>query len=169
MNPRRAWCLCLCSVLLGCGLDSGDRSPAGAGGTSGISGSGGSGGTGGITVDAGNVCSLPFDVGECDAAIPVWAFVAELGACFPHTYGGCGGNANNFASRAACEAACPLPDICPPNRITTSICLQCGLGGGCVEIGPACALICNGSDECASSAGNGVLCSEGVCQTGGCI
>lgn len=170
MRARWTWGLCL--VLIGCGLDSGDGNGAGVGGTSGISGTGGSSGTGGTAVDAGGVCALPFDVGDCDAAIPVWAFVPQLGACFPHIYGGCGGNANNFASRADCEAACPTPDLesqpCPPNRIGTTICVACGLGGGCVDHTEACALICNSGDECASTAG-GVGCFDGVCQTGGCI
>lgn len=164
MNVR-AWSLCL--VLVGCALDSGDGR-AGVGGASGISGSGGTGGT---AVDAGNACALPFDVGDCDAAIPVWAFVPALGACFPHTYGGCGGNANNFASLADCQSACPSPSMgaCPPNRIARTICVQCGLGGGCIENTDACALTCSSSAECASSAGNGVLCDDGVCQTAGCI
>ncbi len=166
MNVRCAWTLGL--VLVGCALDSGNGN-AGSGGTSGISGSGGSGGTGGITVDAGSVCGLPFEVGECDAAIPVWAFSPELGGCFIHIYGGCGGNANNFPTRADCEAACPISGSCPPNRIGTEICLQCGPGGGCVEHGFACALICGGSDECASDAAGPISCVEGVCQVGPCI
>jgi len=115
-------------------------------------------------------CSLPFEVGPCDAAMPVWAFVPKLGACFPQIYGGCGGNANRFASRSECEAACPLPstDGCPPNRVPREICLACGLAGGCPETALTCALICGNGDVC-TGATNELGCFDDVCQVGGCI
>jgi hypothetical protein len=126
-----------------------------------------------IEQDAGSsseACGLPFEVGPCDAAFQVWAFVPELGACFPHTWGGCGGNANRFETQQACEAACPvsIDGECPPNRVAAEICLQCGLGGGCVASTFTCALVCGDSDLCSSSA-PGAFCFDDVCQVGGCI
>lgn len=147
----------LCGLLVACGLDSGDgQNPAGV-----------SGGTGGVGGD--DVCGLPFEVGPCDAAIPVWAFVPSLGACFPHTWGGCGGNANRFNTRAECEAACPLPEICPADRASDKeICLACGLGGGCAESVMTCYKPCRDASECTGSSAD-VSCFDGACQAAGCI
>lgn len=160
-----------------------------AGMTGGIGGFAAIGGVGGVFVDAGGptdagprdsgteqdagssseACGLPFEIGPCDAAFQVWAFVPELGACFPHTWGGCGGNANRFETQEECEAACPVQVMgeCPPNRIAAEICLQCGEPGGCAATTVTCALICGDSDQCASSAGTS--CFGDVCQAGGCI
>jgi hypothetical protein len=55
-------------------------------------------------------CAQPIVPGPCRAAIPRWGFDAEKGACVPFTYGGCGGNDNNFATREACERGCPACD-----------------------------------------------------------
>lgn len=71
--------------------------PAGSGGA--LGGAGGEGG-------AGDVCSLPFEVGDCDAAIPVYFHNAATGRCQPAVYGGCGGNDNRFESFTECENAC---------------------------------------------------------------
>ncbi len=51
-------------------------------------------------------CTLPFEVGDCDGAIPVYWYDSETGACEMQSYGGCGGNANNFATLEECEASC---------------------------------------------------------------
>ena len=117
-------------------------------------------------------CALPFEVGPCDAAIPVWAFVE--GACVSRTYGGCQGNDNRFGSLEACLAACagrPAPNGCPSGRIAQEICLQCGLAGGCASRGTVCALPCDADggvtpSSCPSSL---AFCYQGVCQMGGCI
>lgn len=53
-----------------------------------------------------DVCSLPAEAGPCDAAIPRWYHDAESGHCERFVYGGCGGNANNFATLAECQGAC---------------------------------------------------------------
>lgn len=52
------------------------------------------------------VCQLPFDPGICDAAIARFAYDMEDGRCEAVVYGGCGGNANNFATLEECEATC---------------------------------------------------------------
>src|SRR5262245_5716352 len=53
-----------------------------------------------------DICELPADPGPCDAAIPRWYHDATAGTCAQFVYGGCGGNANNFATLAECEAGC---------------------------------------------------------------
>jgi hypothetical protein len=52
------------------------------------------------------VCALPADPGPCDAAIERWYSDPDTGHCRRFVYGGCGGNANNFATLAECEGAC---------------------------------------------------------------
>ncbi|KAJ8791924.1 hypothetical protein J1605_004149 [Eschrichtius robustus] len=55
-------------------------------------------------------CSLPLDEGSCTAYTLRWYHRAVAGgieACHPFVYGGCGGNANRFGTREACERRCP--------------------------------------------------------------
>ena len=113
-------------------------------------------------------CLLPFEVGPCNAAFSVYAFVG--GACAPQIYGGCSGNANRFSTLEECLATCegrPGTRACPPGREAREICLACGAGGGCMKSITACALTCptNGA-PCASG---GHVCSDGVCQAAFCI
>lgn len=56
-----------------------------------------------------DVCSLPAEAGDCLAAFPRYAFNADSGECEFFTYGGCGGNGNNFETVDECEAACGRP------------------------------------------------------------
>lgn len=60
------------------------------------------------------ICSLPAEHGPCDGVFQRWYFNTETNICEPFTYGGCGGNANNFESLTDCQHACM--DICelPP-------------------------------------------------------
>jgi hypothetical protein len=52
-----------------------------------------------------DICTLASDPGPCEAIVPRWAYNGHF--CEEFTYGGCLGNANNFETREACEAACP--------------------------------------------------------------
>uniref|UniRef100_T1JEZ8 Uncharacterized protein n=1 Tax=Strigamia maritima TaxID=126957 RepID=T1JEZ8_STRMM len=54
------------------------------------------------------VCSQPQDPGLCMAAIPRWSFHAPTNTCQEFTYGGCGGNLNNFQTQADCRFVCPV-------------------------------------------------------------
>ncbi len=56
-----------------------------------------------------DVCSLHAATGMCEAYLPRWFHNAVTKRCEEFIYGGCGGTANRFASRAACESACPPP------------------------------------------------------------
>ncbi|MBZ3877345.1 Collagen alpha-1(VII) chain, partial [Sciurus carolinensis] len=56
-------------------------------------------------------CSLPLDEGSCTAYTLRWYHRAVPGStesCHPFVYGGCGGNANRFGTREACERRCLL-------------------------------------------------------------
>jgi hypothetical protein len=120
------------------GAEAGGSSKAGAASTTGGEiGGGGKSGTGGTTVvpsagdggtqqglagemgDGGEqgggpsgVCALPIDIGSCDALLRAYAFSSETGQCVPFEYGGCEGNANNFRTQTACQAACETI-VCP--------------------------------------------------------
>jgi hypothetical protein len=69
---------------------------------------GGSGAMGGAAGAGGepSSCSLPPETGTCLALIRRFFFDPVTGVCKPFTYGGCGGNANNFQSNEECYAAC---------------------------------------------------------------
>ncbi|XP_045300406.1 eppin-like [Leopardus geoffroyi] len=54
-----------------------------------------------------DVCSLPKEVGLCQALIPRWWYNKETKRCSKFTYGGCAGNNNNFQSEAVCRSICP--------------------------------------------------------------
>lgn len=134
----------------GAGSGSGGSSAgnAGRGGTN-ATGAGGSGtggssnGSGGSTAGTGNpsggaagepsaICALPQVVGDCDAAITRYFYNTKTVACEEFTYGGCGGNENNFATLEECEAACGSEsfDECEENSdciVTTISC--CGVCG----------------------------------------
>jgi len=60
----------------------------------------------GTTEDAEDICELPTVVGPCDAAIPRFSYNAATGECESFTYGGCGGNENNFESIDECLSEC---------------------------------------------------------------
>ena len=129
------------------------------------------GGSDGGADGAADVCSLPFDPGPCEAAIPVYAFVD--GTCAKRTYGGCQGNGNRFNTLEECMGTCvSQPANCPPNRVTREICLACGPAGGCSKRGTACALVCNAAAEAdagVSLCGDFLTCYDGVCQVAFCI
>jgi len=80
----------------------------GAGGT--ITGGATTGGTttGGAAGAGGEpgFCLLPPDPGVCLAVMPRYFFNPATGVCQPFTYGGCGGNENNFESIEECYGAC---------------------------------------------------------------
>jgi Kunitz/Bovine pancreatic trypsin inhibitor domain len=115
------------------------------------------------------VCSLPFEVGPCDAAIPVYAYVN--GACVARTYGGCQGNGNRFNTIEECMVTCegrPVPNGCPAGRVAKEICLGCGPAGGCSKSQTVCALPCDADAGAAACSMALPICSEGVCQYAFC-
>ncbi|HEY6724033.1 MAG TPA: BPTI/Kunitz domain-containing protein [Polyangiaceae bacterium] len=114
---QRSWLV----VALVCGVGCAGRSETTSPGsdseitTGGSGGSGGSGGTaaggttGGSTGKAQAAlptCLMPAETGSCQAYVERWAFNPGTLECEQFVYGGCGGNDNNFATAAACEATC---------------------------------------------------------------
>ncbi|HRG97134.1 MAG TPA: BPTI/Kunitz-type proteinase inhibitor domain-containing protein, partial [Polyangiaceae bacterium] len=109
--------------------------------------------------DAG-ACGLPKVVGPCEAAIPRFWFNASVGRCEPFVYGGCGGNANNFADIAACAAAC-APGVANACEVT-----DCGGTARCVfqAAVPRCAEPCDDAGACAAPAACGCGASCATCR-----
>eukprot|EP00045_Choanoeca_perplexa_P018108 m.278150 g.278150 ORF g.278150 m.278150 type:complete len:3200 (+) comp17717_c0_seq1:80-9679(+) len=64
------------------------------------------------------VCQLPKQVGPCKALIPRWYFNKATQRCERFDYGGCGANANNFETQAACESRCDQGACCTQRRPT---------------------------------------------------
>ncbi|XP_067682195.1 carboxypeptidase inhibitor SmCI-like [Haliotis asinina] len=52
------------------------------------------------------VCNLKPEVGRCRARIPRFFYDSDSGTCKEFSYGGCGGNANNFKTIEECEDRC---------------------------------------------------------------
>jgi hypothetical protein len=59
---------------------------------------------------------MPVEGGPCNAAFERFFFNSVTLACEPFSYGGCGGNQNNFESLEECETTCvlELPKDCTP-------------------------------------------------------
>ncbi|KAK9688591.1 ADAM-TS Spacer 1 [Popillia japonica] len=78
-------------------------------------------------------CSLPPDSGPCRTAEARWYYDND-GTCKQFTYGGCGGNRNNFLTAEECQQFCGSEDVPPydpsdPRRV----CLKEVAPGNCSE------------------------------------
>lgn len=95
----------------------------------------------------GRTCGMPMEVGPCEALVPRFWFDPNKGRCVRFTWGGCGGNGNNFETLERCIATCAstVEDPC-------SI-VDCEVGTSCVYVGqkPVCAPPCDedGGGTCA--------------------
>ncbi|CAG9537700.1 unnamed protein product [Cercopithifilaria johnstoni] len=74
-----------------------------------------------------NICEHPIEVGECSGVFPRFAYDLAANECRPFTYGGCGGNGNNFGSIAECKETCiqGQPNVsvqCP--AVDVSLCVE---------------------------------------------
>ena len=74
-------------------------------------------------VNDNDICSLPPDTGLCEAAFLPWYWDGEQ--CSTLTWGGCGGNENNFRSQKDCE------DICGQERKRKACTLPGPIVGPC--------------------------------------
>lgn len=63
-------------------------------------------------------CMLPAETGPCRAQIERWYFNQESHRCELFMYGGCGGNANNFMTKEACEQRCAVGACCTRTIVT---------------------------------------------------
>jgi hypothetical protein len=99
--------------------------PSGAGAAPIAAGSGGAIGSGGMSSAVGGstsmagagssggaptaaICSLPWAGGDCDGAFPRYWHNPASGQCELRSYGGCGGNANRFATLEECTTTCQV-------------------------------------------------------------
>ncbi len=53
-----------------------------------------------------DICELQPVTGLCQGNFPRYYYDVDAGACKGFTYGGCGGNKNNFETLKECETAC---------------------------------------------------------------
>ncbi|CAG5131353.1 unnamed protein product, partial [Candidula unifasciata] len=51
-------------------------------------------------------CNQPYDIGPCKSLVPRIYYNAETSQCENFTWGGCGGNANNFPTLDECLDYC---------------------------------------------------------------
>ncbi|XP_038627650.1 collagen alpha-1(VII) chain [Tachyglossus aculeatus] len=56
-----------------------------------------------------DLCSLPLDEGTCASYKLRWHYNPRGSECRPFIYYGCGGNANRFGTKEACEKRCSRP------------------------------------------------------------
>lgn len=58
---------------------------------------------------------MPREIGDCKEFTERWYYDEADEECRAFLFGGCGGNANNFESLAACRAKChSTPSSLPP-------------------------------------------------------
>ncbi|CAJ0573102.1 unnamed protein product, partial [Mesorhabditis spiculigera] len=77
-----------------------------------------------VPPEVANVCLHDVDAGECNGVFKRFAFDGETENCRPFTYGGCGGNGNNFATIDECEQKChgvKLPKGVEPSKVHTGV------------------------------------------------
>ncbi len=129
----------------GSGGSAGTGAGAGTGGNPGTGAGAGTGASPGSGGGGSQDCQLPKEPGNCLAAIPRWWFNAQSGKCEQFTYGGCGGNANNFESIEQCVKSCAVASVNDPCSATT-----CGPGQSCVYFSDAaaCAPPCDPAVGC---------------------
>jgi hypothetical protein len=75
------------------------------------------------------------ETGDCEGAFPRYWHNPGAGRCELFSYGGCGGNDNNFNTLADCERACPPANPCSALGDLGA----CEADAGCDWLAPACA------------------------------
>ncbi|XP_067942909.1 papilin-like [Watersipora subatra] len=63
-----------------------------------------------------NQCSRPLNVGYCSARLPRYYYNSATGRCELFSYGGCGGNGNNFMTMQECQASCDDTCVLPKEK-----------------------------------------------------
>ncbi len=64
-----------------------------------------------VTIEEQDLCEQPVETGRCRARFPRWFYNKDSGMCETFTYGGCGGNKNNFPTQQDCENRCKGKDV----------------------------------------------------------
>jgi len=60
-------------------------------------------------------CVLDKEEGKCNLNVQKYYFDLQSGSCQPFTYGGCGGNSNNFDSLKECQNHCSIDSCSLPH------------------------------------------------------
>ncbi|KAK0400688.1 hypothetical protein QR680_015397 [Steinernema hermaphroditum] len=81
-------------------------------------------------------CDLPFKEGRGGEGLPRWFFDPRTNKCQQFTYGGIGGNENNFIAKHTCEQICPehrsfCPHGLPLIDTLSQKPVECGINKGC--------------------------------------
>jgi hypothetical protein len=111
-------------------------------------------------------CFLPFDPEACETTARVFVFID--GHCQEQTGAYCGVNANSFFTLEECLRRCeglPQQSECPEGRVSRTVCLECGPGGGCARTNTVCAKACSTMDDCDPGEG----CLDGACGATFCV
>ncbi|VDP26201.1 unnamed protein product [Heligmosomoides polygyrus] len=90
-------------------------------------------------------CDQPVDLGTGSEDLPRWFFDKKQNRCAPFSYGGIGGNENNFISQVTCSEACPVyRNYCPHGipLVDGNVVTACGIDRGCPD-----GFICHMSSE----------------------
>ncbi|XP_046859521.1 serine protease inhibitor Kazal-type 5-like isoform X17 [Xenia sp. Carnegie-2017] len=90
-----------------------------------------------------DVCSLPKIVGRCRASFPRWYYNSTEKRCQRFTFGGCGGNGNNYFTKAECQETCSEEHE-PKASCRDSNKFQCRSVKKCIPS----VMKCNGVDNC---------------------
>ncbi|XP_013390688.1 WAP four-disulfide core domain protein 8-like [Lingula anatina] len=121
------------------------------------------GGEAGTPGSAQDVCREPKVVGHCKGSHTRYFFNSESNSCEEFTYGGCGGNGNNFGSLQQCQSACPVSSeevtqqsqevnpLCPVPRQVFRVCGS-PCPPTCSNLNPVCMMACSTGCECPRSA-----------------
>ncbi|KAB7496700.1 Boophilin-H2 [Armadillidium nasatum] len=82
-----------------------------------------------------DICNRPKVVGNCNAAFPRYFYNNATGQCEKFTYGGCGGNGNNFKLLSDCEDKCEVYNAILFSLFTAGCDkpVDQGFGGGSLE------------------------------------
>ncbi|KAK3581415.1 hypothetical protein CHS0354_016277 [Potamilus streckersoni] len=71
--------------------------------------------------NAAEICRQPIVIGRCRGNFPRYYFDMRTGECSEFGYGGCDGNANNFANKEACQRKCGYLADQKPRSVITKI------------------------------------------------
>lgn len=66
------------------------------------------------SIDRQRICRLPPGVGQCDSTVRRYYYDSKTQDCHLFTWGGCGGNENNFRTEVECRQFCQSVGQCPP-------------------------------------------------------
>jgi len=116
-----------------------------------------------------DTCSLPMEAGPCRSLRSRFHYNPAAAACQPFLYGGCRGNANNFASLEACQQQCtstnPAQEAPRWAGSTGRALARCSMGNQTFALGDVVRVAGEegGCRSCACSSPPALTCHDVVC------